>query len=100
MALIKIDGNDVTLSEPSAITSFLATHGIDYERWATGQVLSANSTAEEVLAAYAGEIGALKARGGKRGTHETTRKGDGRPDTSMGKPTPGGHHNAKLHGRR
>jgi hypothetical protein len=42
-----------------------------------------------------------KPRGGRRGARDTSRKGDGRPDTAMGKPTPGGHHNAKLHnGRR
>jgi hypothetical protein len=35
-----------------------------------------------------------------RGNGSTSRKGDGRPEPAMGKPTPVGHHNAKLHGRR
>jgi hypothetical protein len=30
---------------------------------------------------------------GRRGVRETTRKGDGRPDPGMGKPSPLGRHN-------
>jgi len=64
MAIIKVAAEQTTLSEPAAVTAFLSRYGVDYERWSTDRPLAADSTADEVLAAYATEVEALKARGG------------------------------------
>ena len=50
---------DVTLREQAEVTAFLATHGIDYERWTPSQPIAADATAEAVLSAYAHEIDTL-----------------------------------------
>jgi 1,2-dihydroxy-3-keto-5-methylthiopentene dioxygenase len=64
MAVVKIPEENVTLSEHSAVAAFLAARGIDYERWTPAHELPPDSPAEEVLAAYADEVDALKAKGG------------------------------------
>jgi 1,2-dihydroxy-3-keto-5-methylthiopentene dioxygenase len=64
MAIVKIPSQNVVLREPEAITAFLAGHGLDYERWVPRQTVAADAPAEAVLAAYATEVDALKARGG------------------------------------
>jgi 1,2-dihydroxy-3-keto-5-methylthiopentene dioxygenase len=66
MAIVRIAAEQTSLSEPAAVASFLARYGIDYERWVPDQPLGADATADEVLAAYAREVDALKARGGYR----------------------------------
>src|SRR6188472_3873631 len=53
-----------TITEPALVTEFLGRHQIEYEEWTPDRPLSASSTADEVLAAYATEVNALKARGG------------------------------------
>jgi 1,2-dihydroxy-3-keto-5-methylthiopentene dioxygenase len=64
MAVVKVPHQGRTLDEMPAVVAFLAGAGIEHERWAPSQPLGATATADEVLAAYAKEIDALKARGG------------------------------------
>src|SRR6185503_17162267 len=66
MAVVKIPTQNEVIGEPEAVTAFLAAHGIDYEQWALDRPIDANATTDELLEAYAAEIGALKARGGYR----------------------------------
>jgi 1,2-dihydroxy-3-keto-5-methylthiopentene dioxygenase len=64
MATVRIPSEQRTLTDPREVTEYLATLGIEYERWALAQRAAANAPAEAVLAAYAPEIERLKARGG------------------------------------
>lgn len=64
MALVTIVDEQRTLRTPEEITSGLAQHGIDYERWQPAHPVPDDAPAEEVLRAYANEIEQLKARGG------------------------------------
>ena len=64
MAVVKIPAEQVTLTDQRDVTTFLAVRGIDYERWVPSRQVAADASAEEVIAAYAYQIEALKARGG------------------------------------
>jgi 1,2-dihydroxy-3-keto-5-methylthiopentene dioxygenase len=64
MAIIRIPADRASLSEPAAVAAFLARYQIDYEQWVPDRTLAPDSTADEVLAGYAKEVDALKARGG------------------------------------
>src|SRR3989475_12833562 len=64
MATVSIPAEQRTLTNQAEVTQYLATLGIDYERWPLSQRAAANAPAEAVLAAYAPEIAKLKARGG------------------------------------
>ena len=64
MATVRIPSEQRTLTDQPEVTEYLATLGIEYERWALAQRAAANAPAEAVLAAYAPEIERLKARGG------------------------------------
>jgi 1,2-dihydroxy-3-keto-5-methylthiopentene dioxygenase len=64
MAIIRIPADNTTIADPGAVTAFLAARGIDYERWTPDCVAAPDAPAEAILAAYAGRIDALKARGG------------------------------------
>ena len=64
MATVTIPDEDRTITDAEEITRYLASIGIDYERWDTSRAVAANAPAEEILAAYTGEIEQLKARGG------------------------------------
>ena len=64
MATVRIPSEQRTLTDQRDVTEYLATLGIEYERWALAQRAAANAPAEAVLAAYAPEIERLKARGG------------------------------------
>lgn len=84
MALVKIPAGqqapsqgEVTLSDRDEVTRFLAAHGIEYERWRAAHDVSTDASAEALLAAYAREIEALKARGG----YVTADVIDVKPDT-------------------
>jgi 1,2-dihydroxy-3-keto-5-methylthiopentene dioxygenase len=66
MASVKLPAENTVLSDEEAVTRFLATHGIDYERWTPEHVVDANASSDQLLAAYASEIETLKARGGYR----------------------------------
>lgn len=77
MAIVKIPADDVVLREPAEIAAFLSTHGIDYERWTPARAVGQAASADELLAAYANEVDALKQRGG----YVTADVIDVRPDT-------------------
>jgi 1,2-dihydroxy-3-keto-5-methylthiopentene dioxygenase len=64
MAVVRIPSEDRTLSDPVEIAEYLATCGIDYERWLPREAVSPEAPPEEILATYASEIETLKARGG------------------------------------
>ena len=66
MAIVRIPADDAVISEPAAVTAFLADHGIDYERWTPEHSLDAGATSEAVLTAYERDIEPLMARGGYR----------------------------------
>ena len=66
MAVIKIPAENTAITEAGAVRAFLATHGIDYERWTPNHPVAADADADTVLAAYDREIETLKARGGYR----------------------------------
>jgi 1,2-dihydroxy-3-keto-5-methylthiopentene dioxygenase len=53
-------------SDPTEIARLLAPLGVGFERWSAPVALSFESTAEEILAAYAPEIERLKAARGYR----------------------------------
>jgi 1,2-dihydroxy-3-keto-5-methylthiopentene dioxygenase len=66
MAVIKIPAADTILTDHQTVEAFLATHGIEHKRWAPDRPLGTDAPPDAVLAAYAREIDALKARGGYR----------------------------------
>jgi 1,2-dihydroxy-3-keto-5-methylthiopentene dioxygenase len=64
MASVRIPDQERTLTDQDEVTHYLATLGIDYERWPAAERVPEQASADEVLAAYAPEIEQLKARGG------------------------------------
>ena len=64
MAVVRIPEENRSLHEPDQIREFLASIGIDYERWAPGTETPRDASAEQILRDYAGQIDQLKARGG------------------------------------
>jgi len=64
MASVRIPDQERALTDQAEVTSYLATLGIDYERWPAAERVPEQASADEVLAAYAPEIEQLKARGG------------------------------------
>ena len=64
MATVRIPVEGRTITDQNEVTSYLRMLGIDYERWPGEQRVAVDAPAEAVLAAYAPEIEALKARGG------------------------------------
>lgn len=64
MASVRIPDENRTLTDSDAVTQYLATLGIAYERWTGDHPVPADAPAEAVLAAYAEKIDALKAQGG------------------------------------
>ena len=64
MALVKIPSEQRTIDDRAGVTAFLAGHGIEYETWTPAHAVSADAPADAILAAYGGEIEALKQRGG------------------------------------
>ena|ERR1700744_2422637 len=63
MAVLRIPDKNETLTDEAEIRAALSGAGIDYERWSLDRV-PADCSANEVLAAYAAEIDAMKQRGG------------------------------------
>src|SRR5918994_2202778 len=53
-----------TLTDQDEVTRYLATLGIEYERWADSERVPQGAAPEEVLSAYAKEIEQLKSKGG------------------------------------
>jgi len=64
MALVRIPEESRSISDAGAVTEYLATMGIEYERWEPSRPVAAEAPAEEILAAYAPEIEKLKSQGG------------------------------------
>jgi len=64
MALVRIFDPDRTLTGEPEIASYLATCGIDYERWQPSHPVAEDAPAEAILHAYSKEIDQLKGRGG------------------------------------
>jgi 1,2-dihydroxy-3-keto-5-methylthiopentene dioxygenase len=52
MATLRIPDKNVTLCDPSAVSQFLDTRGIVYERWSAGGDIPSGATNEQVLTAY------------------------------------------------
>jgi 1,2-dihydroxy-3-keto-5-methylthiopentene dioxygenase len=64
MAIVRVPSENAVLSQPDAIAAFLTHYGIDYEQWVPDRPVTADASPDDVLAAYASEVDALKARGG------------------------------------
>jgi len=64
MALVRIFDPDRTLTGEPEIASYLATCGIDFERWQPSHPVAEDAPAEAILHAYSKEIDQLKGRGG------------------------------------
>ena len=64
MALVKIPAEERTLQTSESITTFLAAHGITYERWESDRRVPSDAAPEAVLGAYADKVDQLKAQGG------------------------------------
>jgi 1,2-dihydroxy-3-keto-5-methylthiopentene dioxygenase len=77
MALVRIPVEDRTIQSTDDVSAFLARYGIEYERWEPEHPVSLDAPAEVILAAYAREVDALKARGG----YVTADVIDVKPDT-------------------
>jgi 1,2-dihydroxy-3-keto-5-methylthiopentene dioxygenase len=63
MAIITIPAENRKLSDPDAVTEYLAGVGIEYEIWTPSHSIAPNAPADEILSAYQEEIRKLKARG-------------------------------------
>jgi 1,2-dihydroxy-3-keto-5-methylthiopentene dioxygenase len=77
MAIVKIPATNTTHHDAEDVTAFLATHGIEYQKWTPEHPVAADAPPEALLAAYSREIDALKARGG----YVTADVIDVKPDT-------------------
>lgn len=77
MAVVKIPAENKVIDTAQEVTSFLATHEIEYEQWTLNRPVAENATPEQLLEAYGPEIETLKARGGYR----TADVIDVKPDT-------------------
>lgn len=64
MAIVTIPSEERTLQDRADITKYLASIGIDYERWDSSRTVAPIAPAEEILQAYSDEIEQLKTRGG------------------------------------
>jgi len=66
MAVVKIPSSNTVVSERGQVATFLAAHGIDYERWTPDHSVATDAPPDTVLEAYDREIETLKERGGYR----------------------------------
>ena len=64
MAVVTIPDKDKVIRDAGEIADYLATIGIDYERWDNIKVVSAGVSDDEILKAYSDEIELLKTKGG------------------------------------
>ena len=64
MAVVSIPEEHRTLRDDQSIGRYLADRGIDFERWTPDGQVADGASADAILAAYAGKIDELKARGG------------------------------------
>jgi len=77
MAIVRIPEENVTHRDAESVVAFLARYGIEYQHWKPDQAVAADAPPDALLAAYAAEIDALKARGG----YVTADVIDVKPDT-------------------
>jgi 1,2-dihydroxy-3-keto-5-methylthiopentene dioxygenase len=77
MAIVNIPEEHRRIEDEQAISGFLSRYGIDYERWTAAVAVDSSDSTEAILAAYAGKIDELKARGG----YVTADVIDVKPDT-------------------
>ena len=64
MAVVVIPDKNLTLTEADEIKNYLASIGIDYERWENVKNISPDASPDEILEAYADEIEKMKIKGG------------------------------------
>jgi 1,2-dihydroxy-3-keto-5-methylthiopentene dioxygenase len=64
MALVRIPEQQRTLDDAASVKAFLASQGIDYERWESQRDVPSSASSDEVLRAYGDKVDELKARGG------------------------------------
>ena len=64
MAIVRIPEERRTLANPGDVRDFLASIGIEYERWEPESDVAQDASSEQVLDAYSKEVAQLKARGG------------------------------------
>ncbi len=64
MAVVTIPDKNLTLTDADEIKNYLASIGIDYERWENVKNVSPDASADEILEAYSDEIERMKAKGG------------------------------------
>jgi 1,2-dihydroxy-3-keto-5-methylthiopentene dioxygenase len=64
MAVVRIPEEKRSLTDVNAIAAYLRGRGIDFERWTPAADVAEGASADAILAAYAGKIDELKARGG------------------------------------
>jgi 1,2-dihydroxy-3-keto-5-methylthiopentene dioxygenase len=64
MARITIPDEIRTIDQPDALSAYLEALGVHFEHWETADRVNADAAPDEILAAYAPEIDALKKRGG------------------------------------
>ena len=64
MAILKLPDEKRSIRDQQDIAAYLSDFGIDLERWNPDRSIASSASAQEVLAAYAPEIEALKAKGG------------------------------------
>ena len=64
MALLRVPDEDRTITDAEAVGAFLADYDIEYERTGTAPGVTAESTSDEILAAWAPKVDELKRRGG------------------------------------
>ena len=64
MAIVRIPDENRTLREQSEVTAYLASIGIEYERWDLPKAVEDRTSSEEILETYSEQIERLKRRGG------------------------------------
>ena len=64
MAIVRVLDENRTLREKEEIVDYLASIGIDYERWDLPKGAADDASSEEILAIYWEQIETLKQRGG------------------------------------
>ena len=64
MAVVRIPEEDRTLTDDRELGAYLAGRGIEFEHWTPDARVADGASADAILAAYAGKIDELKARGG------------------------------------
>jgi len=64
MAIVRVPDENRTLREKKEITDYLASIGIEYERWNLPTAAEDDASSEEILAVYNDQIEKLKRRGG------------------------------------